>query len=97
TLGLLKSKPVSTVADREKMPFEITPFVIYLTRVGSEHPETSQLTFARQSPLKPGSVSTTANVLSPQAENAPPPGPGSVAAQPKETIVTTPPSPNVNQ
>src|SRR5690348_10034585 len=31
-LSMLKAKPVSIVADREKMPFEITPFVIYLTR-----------------------------------------------------------------
>jgi len=31
-LTMLKAKPVSIVAEREKMPFEITPFVIYLTR-----------------------------------------------------------------
>ena len=42
TLELLKTPPVGNVADREKMPFEITPFVIYLTRVGSEAPKTSQ-------------------------------------------------------
>ena len=29
---MLKSKPVGTVAEREKMPFEVTPFVLYLTR-----------------------------------------------------------------
>jgi hypothetical protein len=40
TLELLKSKPVGTVAAREKMPFEITPFMIYLTRVGDENPKT---------------------------------------------------------
>jgi TonB family protein len=97
TLALLKSQPVSTITEREKMPFEITPFVIYLTRVGSENPKISQPTLARQSALEPGSKSTTANAPSPQAENAPPPGPGSVAAQLKETIVTTPPSANVNQ
>ena len=34
-LDLLKSKPAGSVAEREKMPFEITPFVLYLTRVGS--------------------------------------------------------------
>ncbi len=38
-LPLLKSKPVGTVAESEKMPFEITPFVLYLTRQG-EHPST---------------------------------------------------------
>ena len=31
-LEMLKSKPVGTVAEREKMPFEVTPFVLYLTR-----------------------------------------------------------------
>jgi TonB family protein len=43
------------------------------------------------------SVRTAANVLTPPAENAAPPGPGSVAAQPEATSVTPPPNPNVNQ
>jgi hypothetical protein len=30
-IQLLKAKPVGTVAEREKMPFEITPFILYLT------------------------------------------------------------------
>ena len=29
---MLKAKPVGTVAEREKMPFEVTPFMLYLTR-----------------------------------------------------------------
>jgi hypothetical protein len=29
---LLKSKPIGNVAEREKMPFEVTPFMPYLTR-----------------------------------------------------------------
>ena len=33
-LQLLKSKPVGTVAEYEKMPFEVAPFVVYLTRQG---------------------------------------------------------------
>jgi hypothetical protein len=33
-LELIKSKPVGTVAEREKMPFEVTPFMPYLTRYG---------------------------------------------------------------
>jgi hypothetical protein len=33
-LDLIKSKPVGTVAEREKMPFEVTPFMPYLTRFG---------------------------------------------------------------
>ena len=43
TLTLLKAQAVGTVADREKMPFEVTPFMLYLTRVGSESPKASQL------------------------------------------------------
>jgi hypothetical protein len=35
-LELIKSKPVGNVAEREKMPFEITPFMPYLTRFGSD-------------------------------------------------------------
>jgi hypothetical protein len=31
-LEMLKAKPVGTVAEREKMPFEVTPFMPYLTR-----------------------------------------------------------------
>jgi hypothetical protein len=43
SLALLKATTVGTVADREKMPFEITPFMIYLTRVGAAGPKASQL------------------------------------------------------
>jgi hypothetical protein len=35
-LDLIKSKPVGAVAEREKMPFEVTPFMPYLTRFGAE-------------------------------------------------------------
>jgi len=35
-LELIKSKPIGTIAEREKMPFEVTPFMPYLTRFGSE-------------------------------------------------------------
>jgi hypothetical protein len=31
-LTMLKAKPVGAVAEREKMPFEVTPFILYLTR-----------------------------------------------------------------
>jgi hypothetical protein len=34
-LDLLKSKPIGAVAEREKMPFEVTPFMPYLTRFNS--------------------------------------------------------------
>jgi hypothetical protein len=33
-LRMLKSKPVGMVAETEKMPFQITPIVFYLTRQG---------------------------------------------------------------
>jgi len=42
TLDLLKTKPVGDVTEREKMPFEVTPFALYLTRVASERPKISQ-------------------------------------------------------
>ena len=35
-LELIKSKPIGTVAEREKMPFEVTPFMPYLTRYGTD-------------------------------------------------------------
>jgi len=31
-LQMLKSKPLGLVAEAEKMPFEVTPFMLYLTR-----------------------------------------------------------------
>jgi hypothetical protein len=31
-LEMLKSKPVGSLAERERMPFEVTPFMLYLTR-----------------------------------------------------------------
>lgn len=34
-LQMMKSKPVGSVAEREKMPFEVTPFILYLTRDGA--------------------------------------------------------------
>ena len=40
-LRMLKSKPVGMVAEDEKMPFQITPFVFYLTRQGEAAPAES--------------------------------------------------------
>ena len=45
-LELIKSKPIGTVAEREKMPFEVTPFMPYLMRFTTE-------------PAKPIAASTT--------------------------------------
>jgi hypothetical protein len=35
-LEMIKSKPIGTVAEREKMPFEVTPFLPYLIRFGAD-------------------------------------------------------------
>jgi hypothetical protein len=35
-LEMLKAKPVGVVAEREKMPFEVTPFMLYLTRESND-------------------------------------------------------------
>ena len=35
-LEMIKSKPVGIIAEREKMPFEVTPFMPYLTRYGAD-------------------------------------------------------------
>jgi len=43
TLEMLKARTVGAVAEREKMPFEITPFVIYLTRVANENTKDTNL------------------------------------------------------
>jgi hypothetical protein len=37
-LEMIKSKPVGTVAEREKMPFEVTPFFPRLARIGAGAP-----------------------------------------------------------
>jgi hypothetical protein len=41
-LDMLKSRPLGTLTEHDKMPFEVTPFVIYLTRVGSEPAKISE-------------------------------------------------------
>jgi hypothetical protein len=47
-LVLLKAKSMGAVPDREKMPFEVTPFVIYLTRMETESPKTSEMSVPSQ-------------------------------------------------
>jgi hypothetical protein len=42
TLDMLKTKPLGNLTEHDKMPFEVTPFAIYLTRVGSEPAKTSE-------------------------------------------------------
>jgi Peptidase family M48 len=53
-LELIKSKPVGTVAEREKMPFEVTPFMPYLTRYGSETAKPVAASTASPQADKPG-------------------------------------------
>jgi hypothetical protein len=36
---LLKAKPVALLSAREKMPFEVTPFFPYLTRLQAVAPD----------------------------------------------------------
>jgi len=53
-LELIKSKPVGTIAEREKMPFELTPFMPYLTRFGSEAGKPIAASATTQGDAKPG-------------------------------------------
>jgi hypothetical protein len=53
-LDLLKSKPVGTVAEREKMPFEVTPFMPYLMRYGTETSKPVAASTAAPQDAKPG-------------------------------------------
>ncbi len=53
-LDLIKSKPVGTVAEREKMPFEVTPFMPYLTRYGADASKPIAASAANPSDPKPG-------------------------------------------
>jgi hypothetical protein len=54
-LELIKSKPVGTVAEREKMPFEVTPFMPYLMRYGADAAKpVAASTAAPQQSAKPG-------------------------------------------
>ena len=53
-LELIKSKPVGTVAEREKMPFEVTPFMPYLTRFGSDAAKPIAASTATPGDAKPG-------------------------------------------
>ena len=53
-LSLIKSKPVGTVAEREKMPFEVTPFMPYLTRYGADASKPIAASATAPQDVKPG-------------------------------------------
>ncbi|HXN22173.1 MAG TPA: M48 family metalloprotease [Candidatus Dormibacteraeota bacterium] len=50
---MIKSKPVAAVAEREKMPFELTPFMPYLVRYGSEKSLPPMTADSNPNPAKP--------------------------------------------
>lgn len=52
-LELIKSKPIGTVAEREKMPFEVTPFMPYLMRFTTEPAKPIAASTTGQSDAKP--------------------------------------------
>jgi hypothetical protein len=52
-LELIKSKPIGTIAEREKMPFEVTPFMPYLTRFAVEPAKPIAASTATQPDAKP--------------------------------------------
>ena len=56
-LELIKSKPVGTVAEREKMPFEVTPFMPYLTRYNAEAKPTNASSMDNKAPETAASAS----------------------------------------
>jgi hypothetical protein len=53
-LDMIKTKPIGTVAEREKMPFEVTPFMPYLTRYGSDTTKPVAASAAVPQDVKPG-------------------------------------------
>ncbi len=53
-LSMIKSKPVGTVAEREKMPFEVTPFMPYLMRYGVDSGKPVAASAATPQDVKPG-------------------------------------------
>jgi hypothetical protein len=53
-LDLIKNKPVGAVAEREKMPFEVTPFMPYLMRYGTEATKPIAASAARPTDPKTG-------------------------------------------
>src|SRR6201997_1006580 len=53
-LELIKSKPIGTVAEREKMPFEVTPFMPYLMRYGADTSKPVAASATAPQNVKPG-------------------------------------------
>ena len=58
-LELIKSKPIGTVAEREKMPFEVTPFMPYLTRFTADASKPANASSAETKPPETASIPAT--------------------------------------
>jgi hypothetical protein len=58
-LELIKSKPIGTVAEREKMPFEVTPFMPYLTRFSADTSKPANASSAETKPPETASLPAT--------------------------------------
>jgi hypothetical protein len=58
-LELIKSKPVGVVAEREKIPFEVTPFMPYLVRFATDTPKPIAASASSPSDAKPGDPNAT--------------------------------------
>ena len=65
-LELLKAKPVGNITEREKMPFEVTPFMPYLTRFGSDTAKPPAATAAAVAPTAPTPAPADANTAEPK-------------------------------
>ena len=58
-LELIKSKPTGTVAEREKMPFEVTPFMPYLSRFNAGTSKPANASSAETKPPETASLPAT--------------------------------------
>jgi hypothetical protein len=58
-LELIKSKPIGTVAEREKMPFEVTPFMPYLMRFNADTSKPANASSAGTKPPETASLPAT--------------------------------------
>jgi hypothetical protein len=70
-VDMVKNKPVALISEREKMPFEVTPFLPYLTYY-SNTPASSQ---ADKSDAKPAEATTQQPAADPEPQAQPQPQP----------------------
>jgi len=88
-LELIKTKPVSITAVSDKLPFEVTPFFLFLTRYGTAAPD--KATPAASSATPPSTAPTAAPSATP--DSAPPTNPTAApSTTPAASPSTTPPA-----